>query len=468
MLALHDRLPSCWFAFLLGFGPSIFGRRLPTTPDVRVKQYNILASYLGNNDASWFLYGAGLSDEQRADIKENYFVRRHVNRKLQYVNNIGNFYNYTLKNPRITEEQRRLIKEYDDRYFKWQARKERVLQEILRGSPHIIALSELDNINGRKGNDEFLINGLYEAGYTGTWALRPNRNRPGRFLRDGCAVFWLQERFALLSNSSVEDVPRLEDAKEEGHAIRSVNLPNPPTRLFLRLADRDLRTVMNRRASAKKRRKASRNLASSNLVKPDRVALMVALKDLRTQRNLAVVTAHLNKNPALEYLDEKRNMQLRYIDWQFKDFAAANKLNLMPSGSGEPPDGVILAGDFNYERSAFLSRGYMPRLSTDNMMRSVFPGGVAGDDDCTTKTLARQMTIDYLLFSCSALEVRAALKDQCPAGRDGVIPNAVEPSDHMPIGASFRWRSSQTSCSKALPVSAFPGGSKTAATKQII
>jgi len=62
----------------------------------------------------------------------------------------------------------------------------------------------------------------------------------------------------------------------------------------------------------------------------------------------------------------------------------------------------------------------------------------ASMDGCTTKTDSREMWIDHVFYSCQTLQVKGLFKDPCPFSG---MPNAQNPSDHLPVAVKFEWQS---------------------------
>mmetsp|Transcript_3226 Transcript_3226/g.7598 ORF Transcript_3226/g.7598 Transcript_3226/m.7598 type:complete len:615 (-) Transcript_3226:107-1951(-) len=156
---------------------------------VSVLQYNILASYLGNNTKPWFLYGVDITPEVREAIFERYHERdasgNPVNPWPKYVEGI------------LTPEEIEAV-QGQDAHFSWEQRKNKVLEQLRRNDPDVISLVENDQQN-------FFLQGLADC-WDGVFHKRPRRGSP-----DGCGVFWRRSKFELVARKGLDFVDGNDD-----------------------------------------------------------------------------------------------------------------------------------------------------------------------------------------------------------------------------------------------------------------
>lgn len=100
---------------------------------VSVLQYNILASYLGRNTQPWFLYGAEISNEVRAEIFQKYYERAEngapKHQWPQYVEGI------------LTPDEIANV-EARDLDFNWDARRHKLTTQIRNFDADVVSLVE--------------------------------------------------------------------------------------------------------------------------------------------------------------------------------------------------------------------------------------------------------------------------------------------------------------------------------------
>lgn len=422
-----------------------------------VKQYNILAGYLGNNMEPWFLYGLDANESRRAAIMAAHYTKGPDGK-----------YPYTRENRwggLISEAEAGILRQVHDRFFDWQARRERLLREMLRDSPEILILEELDHV------DDFFGPELLNHGYFGVFQKRPRMSS-----LDGVGIYWRANRFELIAKD---------------HTVFK-----DPTMVDLGLQLKDFSTY---------------SLDPNAAYTEDRMLLLVALRDKFVNRKLLVAGTHLMRNPDDRHKEILRRVEVTQVHDFLQDFVQKHRIKL--SGVVKPtqgymrlvsrfrnlvrrhqnpkrrgpvyrnkrsqritalarglramraarlerakcecfpsPDAVVLAGDLNSMRDPQRRLKLGVQLDEcqpgiDDQVHMLFGGNAGsafprepplqGDDSCTTKTQQREMWIDYIFYTCRSLQLTMSFKDACPAS---FMPDAVHPSDHVPIGALFRWR----------------------------
>ena len=161
-----------------------------------VVQYNILASYLGDNKQPWFMYGlpeGAMPESRRAAIMSKFYERGPDGKYC----NIG-WPNYV--EGLLTEEEKEQIVSVHEKFFAWEARGERLFETVIRTNADLISLVELDLY------ESFWKPRMEAAGYSSAY-----RKRPRAASADGCGIFWRSNLFTLL-----------------GAACRSARLPSWP------------------------------------------------------------------------------------------------------------------------------------------------------------------------------------------------------------------------------------------------
>eukprot|EP00929_Paragymnodinium_shiwhaense_P013896 TRINITY_DN121749_c0_g1_i1.p1 TRINITY_DN121749_c0_g1~~TRINITY_DN121749_c0_g1_i1.p1 ORF type:complete len:789 (-),score=191.34 TRINITY_DN121749_c0_g1_i1:148-2514(-) len=145
---------------------------------VSVLQYNILAAYLGDNTAPWFLYGADISAEDREKI----FKRYYQGEKWP-----------AYADQQFSDEDMRRVEEQNKAYFAWQQRKLRLVEEVKRRDADVVSLVELDKY-------DFFVEHLHDV-WDSAFHKRP---RPSSL--DGCGLFWRRSKFELVAKHTMDFV----------------------------------------------------------------------------------------------------------------------------------------------------------------------------------------------------------------------------------------------------------------------
>lgn len=159
----------------------ILQKDVPLT--VSVLQYNILASYLGQNTQPWFLYGADMDKQLRQQVLEKYYER----------DGDGGFKNSgwpAYVEGLLTQSQIDAVNHLD-RHFDWETRKVRLLKDIASKDCDIMSLVELDAY-------DYFADGL-SSHWDSIFAKRPRQCS-----KDGCGIFWRRSKFELVERISVE------------------------------------------------------------------------------------------------------------------------------------------------------------------------------------------------------------------------------------------------------------------------
>merc|ERR1719235_919007 len=119
------------------------------TPSFLVKQYNILAGHLGNNHKPWFMFGANLTDERRDMVLQAYQlkVKNNVTGKDEWPNTWENnhYGNDAEGKPLISSSQVEKVDQIEKDVFSWEHRSHALVKEMLRDSPEVLLLEEVDN-----------------------------------------------------------------------------------------------------------------------------------------------------------------------------------------------------------------------------------------------------------------------------------------------------------------------------------
>lgn len=378
----------------------------------KVAQYNLLAGYLGDNRQPWFLYGVDNLDtpipcSSASPSKEK---ERATTRRQQI---LEKFYERDpesgrLKNPGwpnfvkglLSETEQRQVEVIHDRSFAWEKRKHRVIETIASSDADIISLVECDHY------DEFVKPELQACGYDSVWKKRPRESS-----LDGCCVAWRTCAFERLASAGIDLV---DDYEVQLCQRTGRHVPGKPIK--------------------------------------DRSGMLVLLKARGNHRpgKVIFVSTHLARNPEAPQKDRLRARQLAQLVVGIEKFAEEN-------GSRNAP--VILAGDMNgvdlprlrgaalffdlhHKVSPLVPQSSLERQQGKESSNKIVPFAL----DCadvptgqTTVTTAREMRIDAILYQRSVLE----LVEVPPLPRlspHSPIPNELHPSDHIPITAVFKMK----------------------------
>jgi len=166
----------------------------------------------------------------------------------------------------------------------------------------------------------------------------------------------------------------------------------------------------------------------------DRLALLTLMRSRVTGDTVIFASTHLARNPEEKELDGLRSRQISQVIRGIASFSQQRGAHRAP---------VVLTGDLNataFERLIGIA-------SVSAILREGGSGPHPFVFDCrdvpsrpTSVTKERQMRIDAILYQGKRLD----LLDICDAPEltvDDPIPNALHPSDHVPVKASFRLRS---------------------------
>lgn len=159
----------------------------------------------------------------------------------------------------------------------------------------------------------------------------------------------------------------------------------------------------------------------------DSVALLLCFEAVGSQRRLLAATTHIFWDPALE---DVKNAQVSHL---LKRLAAFREEH----GGGLP---FLVGGDFNSRPGSeaaarlFAGGGSLPSLL------SVFAAVGADEPETTNHTASFSDTLDYLCLGGEGLGVSAALLLPSRAELVEGLPDALRPSDHLPLVADLQWR----------------------------
>jgi Ca2+-binding EF-hand superfamily protein/exonuclease III len=172
--------------------------------------------------------------------------------------------------------------------------------------------------------------------------------------------------------------------------------------------------------------------SSRESTRPDRTCAFALLKWRRdpTARVL-VATTHLARGPELEEQRFARGYQYGKLFRELLEFAAEHHAENVP---------VVLTGDLNAQdcdELAGIARSLVRLLSapTHPLLWSVMDAPTPP----TTYTDARSMRIDYVLYQSANLALTGV--GRLPPVKEG-MPNAMHPSDHLPVSCRLKIRQS--------------------------
>jgi Ca2+-binding EF-hand superfamily protein/endonuclease/exonuclease/phosphatase family metal-dependent hydrolase len=149
---------------------------------VSVLQYNILASYLGENTKPWFLFGAKLDSETRERVFEKFYKRDGSGKPLHgwpsYAGGI-------LTPQQINEVERQ------NEHFKWDNRGQKIVEQLLGYDADVWSLVENDQ-------QQFFADRVKHE-----WDSVFHK-RPRQASLDGCSIFWRRSKFQLIESYAMD------------------------------------------------------------------------------------------------------------------------------------------------------------------------------------------------------------------------------------------------------------------------
>lgn len=159
---------------------------------VSVLQYNILASYLGQNTQPWFLYGAEVSSADRKRVLARYQERDEKGQPKyswpKYAEGI------------LPPEDIRAVEERDED-FKWPKRRQRLTAQIRELDADVVSLVELDE------------HGYFAQQLGDVWDTAFHK-RPRAVSHDGCGVFWRRSKFSRQAHYGFDFIDEVDQGGE--------------------------------------------------------------------------------------------------------------------------------------------------------------------------------------------------------------------------------------------------------------
>jgi len=160
---------------------------------VSFMQYNILASYLGKNIQPWFLYGADIEPQEREAIFAR-FNERGEDGKPKYA--WPDYAKGILSQEAITAV------EHYDAFFRWENRRQKLVDQIWENNPDVLSLVELDD-------HAFFADSLSDE-WDSVFRKRPRANSA-----DGCGIFWRRSKFDKLAEEGFDMIDGSDDKGRE-------------------------------------------------------------------------------------------------------------------------------------------------------------------------------------------------------------------------------------------------------------
>lgn len=371
-----------------------------------VAQYNVLAGTLGANTHPWFLHGlTSLTNDRRSAIMSKFYRRDATTGKLLKIGWPDHAEGI------LTDEERRVVEDFDQKYFAWDVRKTRLLRTIQEINADLISLVECDQY------DTFWEKEMDRLGYGGIYKQRPRRG-----CSDGCAIFFRRGVFDIEAYQGVELIDK--GGGNGGRGAENGEKDEVDDRPISRIGDT-----------------------------ADRVALLALVRHAPTGRRLIFVSTHLARNPECPLKTNERVRQVAQILYHITLFAAEHQ-----EGEGEPEAPVVLAGDLNEANLWHL--GTMARIKCGVADMGCHPftftsKAASSQPTPTSITSCRSMRIDYILLQPSLLQVVESMfemgqdkdhgEQECRImDQDEVIPNERHPSDHLPVAFRVKFRDRQS------------------------
>jgi mRNA deadenylase 3'-5' endonuclease subunit Ccr4 len=153
----------------------------------------------------------------------------------------------------------------------------------------------------------------------------------------------------------------------------------------------------------------------------DSVAVLVRLQSLSTGRELLLGTTHVYWDPALE---DVKNAQVSHLLRRYAAFREAT-----------PSAPCVLGGDFNSRPGSEAHTRLLRGCDGLPPLRSVFEAAGAAEPEVTNHTATFSDVLDYLVCGGEALSCEAVLLTPTRLDLAEGLPDAVRPSDHLPLVA---------------------------------
>ena len=177
------------------------------------------------------------------------------------------------------------------------------------------------------------------------------------------------------------------------------------------------------------------DFADSERGQLDRTFLMALLRFKRNpSQRLLVATTHLARNPEVRSQTLPRGYQYGLLFRELLTFATEHAALEVP---------VTITGDLNAEcvdELSGIAKGVAVATGGMDKVHPVLNALLDAPTPPTTKTDAREMRIDYVLYQTSKLRLR----DVSHVALNAPMPNAEHPSDHAPVRASLLFKSAYT------------------------
>lgn len=310
-------------------------------------EYNILADAYATNTRPYLFYFDGSKATLDDKTREKY---------------IQEFNSRQFDETKVDKKVMAAVKEYQEAFFAWDKRKDKIITTIKSKKPDVLVLVEEDHADFFK--TELAKLGLDEAKYA---------QRPGR--KDGAGIYFNKKIFTVQASGQQQFG---EEAKK--------TTQKDWDRLY---AWAVLETVAEPKSS------------------------------------LLVIATHLMRNPEDAALEKLRVAELKMID----EFIAKEVKK-------KPHLNVLVMGDFNAEPTGDAVK-YITTTAGQKLSDAAQAKGVTG---ATSVTLARDVRIDYALNN---KELTPTAFDAQPESstlktKTHGIPDATHPSDHIPIGVTFK------------------------------
>lgn len=257
-----------------------------------VAHYNVLAGYLGDNRQPWFLHGIDVDRDNDDTLPTNMCRRDKIFEKFYERNDEGKFSNVgwpSYVDGILSDEEQQIVERVDRKFFSWQTRSPRLIQQIQDLNADLISVVECDKY------ESFWKHEMEQLGYGSIYKQRPYKRRPSRDQQridscrspeiddvDGCAIFYRKNVFELEASQGIELLGSCSSSILEGGS--------------------------------------EDNSVSSN-VGGDRVALLSLLRHNDSGRRLIFISTHLARNPEDPNKTRERARQITQLLYQLTLFA---------------------------------------------------------------------------------------------------------------------------------------------------
>lgn len=322
--------------------------------------------------------------------------------------------------------------------YDWEYRRERLVKEILRWSPHVVNLQEVDHF------EDFFEPRMKKAGFVGVY-----KRRTGETTHDGCAIFVDKNMFRIVSSHPIEyHVPDHPVLNRHNIALTAVVEArcNANGSVPARFVVANTHLLFNPNRGEIKLAQLDMLLKHLTSVRQDQNAMLPVL--LSGDFNLAP------HSPLYHYLStgvlDASGLSRYGLSGQSLDTYALKKAARMNENDRTRHHGTGTAfGKFNTDRVQRNDfRVFKPNTTYSHELDFASAYAQAPDAKCTGEPkftifhTGSKGTVDYIWYTRSSLHCHGVV-EMIPAGllfKNDELPTTEHSSDHLSLVADFSLR----------------------------